>query len=300
MRLDVIGFGALNLDKLYRVNTIAVAGEETFVRNLTITPGGSAANTMVGLSRLGARTGYIGKLADDTEGRYLLEDLHKEKVSAQGIVLSKSGRSGVCIGFINSSGERALYIDPGVNDNITLDEIDSNYAESSRFLHLTSFVGHTSFDTQKTLVKNLKIPRVCFDPGELYATRGLGALNQFLKKTYTFLPNEKELRILTGKNYKEGSKDLLAKGVEMIAVKLGEKGCYVTDGKERYLIPTFRSKPIDTTGAGDAFCAGFIYGLLHNRDPYSCGRLGNYVASRCIGKYGARTGLPSKSDLSDI
>ena len=299
MRLDVVGFGALNLDKLYRVNTIAAAGEETFVRNLTITPGGSAANTMVGLSRLGAKTGYIGKLADDPEGKYLLKDLHKEKVSVEGIVLSKNGRSGVCIGFIDSSGERALYIDPGVNDNITFDEIDLNYADSSRFLHLTSFVGHTSFDAQKALVKNLRMSRVCFDPGELYATRGLDALNQFLKKTYAFLPNEKELRILTRKNYKEGAKILLAKGVEMIAVKLGEKGCYVTDGKDRYLIPIFRSKPQDTTGAGDAFCAGFIYGLLHNRDPYTCGRFGNYVASRCIGKYGARTGLPSKSDLPD-
>nr|MDO8133221.1 carbohydrate kinase family protein [Candidatus Njordarchaeum guaymaensis] len=293
MRLDVVGFGALNLDKLYRVNKIAKGGEEAFVRSLTVSPGGSAANTIVGLARLGSRTGYIGKLATDPEGRYLLDDLKKERVDARGVIISEKGRSGTCIGFIDSSGERALYIDPGVNDNIVFNEINRDYAESSRIMHLTSFVGDTSFETQKRLVKSLKRAKVCFDPGELYAERGLEALSPVLKRTYAFLPNERELRMLTRKGYEEGSKSLLAKGIEIIAVKLGRKGCYVTDGRENYLIPAFERKPKDTTGAGDAFCAGFICGLLRGRDLYVCGKLGNFVASRCISSYGARTGLPT-------
>jgi ribokinase len=77
LRPDIVGFGALNLDKLYRVSRIAEAGDETFVKGLTISPGGSAANTVVGLSRLGVRTGYIGKLARDIEGDYLLKDLQR-------------------------------------------------------------------------------------------------------------------------------------------------------------------------------------------------------------------------------
>jgi len=57
---------------------------------------------------------------------------------------------------------------------------------------------------------------------------------------------------------------------------------------------------VDTTGAGDAFCAGFIYGLIKGKDLYKCGRLGNFVASRCVSKMGARTGLPQLADLKDL
>jgi ribokinase len=297
LRLDVVGFGALNLDKLYRVSKIAEAGEETFVKGFTASPGGSAANTIAGLARLGSRTGYIGKLADDPEGRYLLADLKKEKVDVSGVILSRSGRSGVCIGFIDDSGERALYIDPGVNDSLTFHEVKQEYADSSSFVHLTSFAGETPFNTQKRLVKSLENARVCLDPGEFYAKKGLDALDSILKRTSVIFPNEREIRTLTQNSYREGSKDLLARGVEIVAVKLGKRGCYVTDGRESYSIPTSKKEPKDTTGAGDAFCAGFIYGLLHEKDLYTCGKLGNFLASRCISRYGARTGLPSKTDL---
>ena len=300
MRLDVVGFGALNLDKLYRVNRIARAGEEIFVKGLTVSPGGSAANTVVGLARLSVRTGYIGRLADDPEGKDLLDDLRREEVDVSGISLSSSGRSGVCIGFIDDNGERALYIDPGVNDSLTFSELQPSYVHSSKFLHLTSFVGNAPFNAQKHLLRSLAGPYVCLDPGELYARKGLEALRPLLKNTTVFLPNEKEMTMLTKKDYRNGSKTLLGMGVEVVAVKLGSRGCYVTDGKENYSIPPFTKKPKDTTGAGDAFCAGFIYGLLNQRDLYTCGKLGNLVASRCIRKYGARAGLPSKSNLPRI
>lgn len=300
MKLDVVGFGALNLDKLYRVNRIAKAGDEIFVKDLTISPGGSAANTVVGLARLGARTGYVGKLADDPEGKYLLDDLRREEVDLGGISIASYGRSGVCIGFIDNSGERALYIDPGVNDGLAFSELQPSYVDSSKFLHLTSFVGKVPFNAQRYLLRSLTRPCVCLDPGEIYASKGLEALRPILSRVTVFLPNEKEMTMLTKKDYRNGSKTLLGMGVEVIAVKLGSRGCYVTDKKESHLIPAFTKKPQDTTGAGDAFCAGFIYGLLKQKDLYTCGKLGNLVASRCIRKYGARQGLPSKSDLPKI
>jgi ribokinase len=74
----------------------------------------------------------------------------------------------------------------------------------------------------------------------------------------------------------------------------------VTNGKEDYLIPPLKKKAKDSTGAGDAFCSGFIYGLLHGRDIYECGRLGNFIASCCIEKYGARTGLPTKRKFTEL
>jgi ribokinase len=82
-----------------------------------------------------------------------------------------------------------------------------------------------------------------------------------------------------------------------VAVKLGASGCYVTEGRERHLIEALNVEVVDTTGAGDAFCAGFLYGLINKKNIEECGRLGNFVASRCIMQMGARAGLPFAKDL---
>lgn len=295
---DAIGFGALNIDKLFKVNRIASAEEESFVIDFKETCGGSAANTVVGLARLGCKVGFIGKVADDREGKMLLEDFRREGVDINGITIAKHGRSGTAMGFVDEKGDRALYIDPGVNDTIEFNEINMNYAFKTKFLHLTSFVGEKSFQTQKKLVEILpKDVKISLDPGELYA-RKREALEPLIKKTFVLMPSAKELELLTGTaDYEEGAKALLRKGVEIVAVKLGGKGCYVTNKKEGCLIEAFKVKVVDTTGAGDAFCAGFLYGLISGKDLYKCGKLGNFVASRCITKMGARFGLPSLEDL---
>ena len=134
-KFDVVGFGALNVDKLYKVNRIATAEEESFVVNFEEACGGSAANTMVGLAKLGCKVGFIGKVADDREGRILLKDFRREGVDANGVIMARRGRSGTAMGFVDEKGERALYVDPGVNDTIEFDEINREYAFQTRFLH---------------------------------------------------------------------------------------------------------------------------------------------------------------------
>ncbi|TEU05873.1 carbohydrate kinase family protein [Candidatus Bathyarchaeota archaeon] len=297
MKFDVICFGALNVDRLYRVNRIAGRDEESFIIDFKEAPGGSAANTAVGLARLGLKTGFIGKVSDNREGKLLLNDFKRQNVDVNGIIVSKEGRSGVAMGYIDTKGDRALYIDPGVNDSLELKEIDLKYADNTAFLHLTSFIGEKPFKAQKELVRGLRDVRISFDPGELYARKGLTVLKLMIERSFVMLPSENELKLLTGKKYDEGSKILIKKGVSIVAVKLGERGCYVTNGKESYLVEPYKVKVVDTTGAGDAFCAGFLYGLIKNKDLYECGRLGNFVASRCIEKVGAREGLPRLSDL---
>lgn len=297
MKFDVICFGALNVDRLYRVNRIAGRDEESFIIDFKEAPGGSAANTAVGLARLGLKTGFIGKVSDNREGKLLLNDFKRQNVDVDGITVSKEGRSGVAMGYVDTKGDRALYIDPGVNDSLELKEVDLKYAGNTAFLHLTSFIGEKPFKAQKELVRGLRDVRISFDPGELYARKGLTVLKLMIERSFVMLPSENELKLLTGKKYDEGSKILIKKGVSIVAVKLGERGCYVTNGKESYLVEPYKVKVVDTTGAGDAFCAGFLYGLIKSKDLYECGRLGNFVASRCIVKVGAREGLPRLSDL---
>ena len=297
MKFDVIGFGALNVDKLYKVNKIAREDEESFVLGFQEAPGGSAANTIAGLARLGLKTGYIGKVANDHEGKLLLEDFQREKVDTSGIILAPTGRSGVATGYVDIKGQRALYVDPGVNDTLEFEEISLEYASRTEFLHLTSFVGEKPFKAQNRLVKELPKIKVSLDPGEIYARKSLSTLKALIKQSFVVFPNENEVRMLTGKEWKEGSEILIKKGAGMVAVKLGEKGCYVTDGKENHLVKSYPTKVVDTTGAGDAFCTGFLYGLIKGKDLYTCAKLGNFVASRCITKIGARAGLPTQKDL---
>jgi len=284
------------------VNRIASAEEESFVTGFEEACGGSAANTIVGLARLGCKVGFIGKVADDKEGKMLFEDFHGENVDTKGIIMAKYGRSGTAMGFVDHKGERALYVDPGVNDTIGFEEISKEYVFQTRFLHLTSFVGEKSFQTQKMLVETLpKTVKVSLDIGELYARKETEALEPIMSRTSVMMPNAKELQILTKKaDYKRSAEILLEKGVEIVAVKLGDKGCYVADGKESSMVEAFKVKVVDTTGAGDAFCAGFLYGLISSRSLYECGRLGNFVASRGIMKMGARAGLPSLADLTKL
>jgi len=148
LNFEVIGFGALNVDKLYSVDKIAGVGEERVVKNCVETAGGSAANTVVGLARLGHKVGYIGKVGDNREGKFLLRSFIDEKVDTKGVILSKGEMSGVVIGFVDSEGERSLYVNPGANNTLDFAEIDRDYANDAVFLHLSSFFGEKQFEIQ--------------------------------------------------------------------------------------------------------------------------------------------------------
>lgn len=299
-RFDVVGFGALNVDKLFKVNRIAAKEEESVITGFAETSGGSAANTVVGLARLGCKVGFVGKVAEDREGKMLLEEFRKESVDTEGVAVAKQGRSGTVMGFVDEKGERALYIDPGANDQVQFDEKNRTYVSQTMFLHLTSFVGEESFQTQKRIVETIpEDVMVSFDPGALYARKGLATLESIVKRTFVLMPNAGELELLTGMaDYRRGAEAMLKKGVKVVAVKLGSRGCYVTDGRQSRNVEAFKASVVDTTGAGDAFCAGFLYGLIKHKSLEECGRIGNFVASRCTTKMGARAGLPTLEDLT--
>lgn len=299
MKLDVVGFGALNLDRLFQVNQIACKDEEGQIKNLHESCGGSAANTIIGLARLGLDTGLIGKIGSDREGETLLDNLQNEDVDIHGIIKSSNGRSGTVHGYVDRKGERALYVDPGVNDTITIQEIDPEYASNTRLLHLTSFVGK-SIQAQEELLDNTDDQiTVSLDPGMIYASKGIKALKKILQRTNILLINQNELDLLLRSRKDQDTKinTLLNYGIEILVIKQGKKGCLVTDGVKTYLLDAYDVDCRDTTGAGDAFNSGFIYGFLEGKNIEESAMLGNFVASCCVQELGATTGLPSKSIL---
>jgi ribokinase len=299
-RFDVVGFGALNVDTLLKVDKIAGAEEESFIHDYVEACGGSAANTMVGLARLGCSVGFVGKIADDHEGQLQINCFQKEGVNTDGIIHSPKGKSGVCLGFVDKKGARALYINPGVNDQIEFREIQASYITDTQFLHLSSFVGEKSFRVQKKLMSFLPDSvKVSFDPGSLYAQKGLSAIEPIIQNSFVMMPNALELELITGeREIPKGAQMLIDMGVKIVAVKMGDKGCYVSNGEEKMTLQPYKVPVVDTTGAGDAFDAGFLYGLVHNRTLEDCGKLGNFVASRSVMKMGARDGLPTREDLT--
>ncbi len=315
MKMDVVGFGALNIDKLYQVNRIAHEDEESFITGKSESCGGSAANTIVGLARLGMKTGFIGKVATDREGSLLHNNLQNENINTRGVLVTDNGRSGTVSGFVDTHGQRALYVDPGVNDCIEMDEIDTDYINSSTVLHITSFVGkydEKSINTQESVLNEIS-SKVCvsFDPGRLYSERGLRFLDKFLMRTDILLINQSELKLLTGKT--ENSKPTIVNeteenvhrvqreyGINIIVVKMGDEGSFVTHNGESHLINAFDVPCIDTTGAGDAFNAGFLHGYINDEDIKTMAIKGNYIASRCVTEHGATDGLPDLTKLENI
>ncbi len=304
MKFDALGFGAINLDKICRVDEIVGSGQESFINDMILAPGGSAANTIVALAKLNLKTGYIGKVGCDEDGEFLINSFEKEYVNIEGIVKSHKGFSGQSLIFEDASGERQIYIYPGANDELQFEEVDCDYANNTKVLHLTSFVGIKPFKAQQKIIEKLPNIMITFDPGDIYASKGLKTLKSLIEKSSIIFTNTSKhiesMEIITNQEYKKASKFLIESGAEIVAIKLGSRGCYVTDLNESYLIEPYKVNPVSTTGAGDAFDAGFIYGHLKGKDIFYCGKFGNYIASRCITKPGARQGLPTEECISEF
>ena len=288
--VEIIGIGALNMDRLYLVERIAEPGEEVRIDAVSEQPGGSAANTIVGLARLGIQTGFIGMVGDDADGARLRLEMERDGVDMQGIGIAH-GRTGIAIVLVDGRGERSMYVYPGVNDTLSMTPENLSYAKSAKYLHLSSFAGENQFEMQKSVLKESEV-RISFAPGMLYAQKGIDALQEIISQTGIIFLNRDEIEMLTGAGYRNGAERLNEIGAAVVVVTLGRDGCYIRTPDAETAVPGYGARVVDTTGAGDAFCAGFLCGHLNGRPLDECGRLGNRVAARCIEAVGARAGLP--------
>ena len=302
LNAEVIGFGALNVDKLYSVENIAGKDEESFIKSKTDTPGGSAANTIIGLSRLGCSTSIIGKIAEDEDGDLIEYNLAVNGVYSNNLIYSETGSTGKCLGFVDSNGERCLYIDPGVNDEIQIGEINPLNIMRCKIMHYTSFVGD-SFKTQIELLEKLsKDTILSFDPGMLYVQKGFDELKPILERTDILLINEPELRLLCNNNdasLKELAIGFLDLGIGTVVVKQGSKGVFAMDNSNECFAEAYECDVVDTTGAGDSFNSGFLYSYLNGFDLEKSCQIGNWVASKSIEGFGMDK-FPSLKDLKEF
>jgi ribokinase len=307
MTFDIIGWGALNVDRLCKVNEFAPEDGETFIYEESKSCGGSASNTIIATSKLGLNVGYIGKIGNDSNGLMMKEYLEENSVDTAHLIMDKNEETGEVIGFIDKKGNRKLYVTPKVNDKISNDDIDREYIKNTKILHLTSFVGlnpdDPSVDTQFELLDEISSDiTVSFDPGMLYVNRGKEFMDKLIELTDILLINENELLIATGLDDFDKAVDEVSSKVDILVVKRSTNGSFIKKGDEEYNVGIFKVDTVDTTGAGDAYNAGFLYGITNDYTLEESARIASYIAAASTTKTGATEAIPSidEIDINEI
>ncbi len=312
--MDVVGLGALNLDLIYKVNFDKLKGVkrglerkvnfEEFERIkkllesegefVTKSGGGSAANTIYALSKMGFSCGFIGKAGEDEEGDFLIEDLSQAGVDTSRI--KREGKSGICLVLVDDEGERSIFVLPNINNDLSLKDIDLSYIERAKFFHNTSFLGEKPFHAQReSILKTSTL--VSFDPGEPYIRQGWNTLFPLLKKTYVLFLTKREIEILTGIDFKRGAQEILKWGVKVVVCKLGQQGSWIASHEGEWFISARKTEALDTTGAGDVYAAGFLAGLLKSMPLFECAKIGTEAAAESVTGFG-RFNYPERDFLS--
>ena len=336
--IRVVGLGAMNLDELYRVQSVLADNETTIGEHKSL-PGGSAANTIYGLAKLGIVASFIGAVGTDKEGKLLIRDLRKVGVDTSQIKVKEHAKTGSVLGLTDYRGNRALYVAPGANSLLAIEDISLEHIGQAELIHLSSFVDDRQFELQKWVVSNLpQSVKISFTPGAIYTRKGLSALTPILVKTHILFTNESEIEELAKTKFRAAARHFLNEGCQIVVVTLGKGSIrdreidarqftfdfenhlqilsaggytvsnneaepfrfasYVADSNNEYIIESKPRTKKDTTGAGDAFVTGFLYALLKGKGLEECGRLGDIVAQFCISKMGARQGLPTLNQLA--
>ena len=315
MPTDVIGLGALNVDLIYETDLTSLgleAGRERVgsfeeFRDLlgylekkgklrVRSGGGSAANTVYALARMGVSSGLVGKAGQDEEGDFLLQNLREAGVDTSRV--ARNARTGLCIVLLGRKRDRSILILPGANDSLSYSEIDIDYVNKTEFLHMSSFLGRIPFQMQRKVAAGTRA-KISLDPGEPHATRGIKELSPLLERCFIVFASGREIETLTGKNYKEGARELLEYGIKIIACTLGEEGSYILSRDVELEISAVKTRVVDSTGAGDVYAAGFLAGLLKGLPLVRCARVAGRLAGLSVAGYG-RSSYPDAGLLSQI
>jgi sugar/nucleoside kinase (ribokinase family) len=234
--------------------------------------GGMAGNTAYALARLGIPTALVGRVGDDADGEFLLNNLAGVDLTH---VISH-GESGRAYILVDPEGERTILVAPNTNDLLTEGDMPWPVLETAAFLHLTAFVGDGPLAVQRTIAA--RVPervRLSLDPGDLYARRGWLAIEGILDHLETLLVTEAEWRRLGGDPAVHPPW-----APPVVVIKRGARGARLLT-PPRYLdFPVeLAGDLVDTLGAGDVFAAGYLAGRLAGLHLNACVRLGNRAAA---------------------
>ncbi|MBZ0141390.1 MAG: adenosine kinase [Pseudorhodoplanes sp.] len=258
--------------------------------------GGSAANTIVGVASFGARAAFVGKVRDDELGRIFAHDIRKAGVSFETRPAAEGPSTARCYIMVTPDGERTMNTYLGAAQNLHPDDLDEEAIAASAIVYLEGYL----WDPEDAKDAFLKAAAVAHRAGRMVA---LTLSDSFCVDRYRsefiallrdgvvdlLFANEAELKSLYETSDFDAGVAALRNDARLAAVTRSEKGCIVVSRKGIKTVPAAPvDNLVDTTGAGDLFAAGFLFGLARNRDYVAAGRLGALAAAEVIQHLGAR------------
>lgn len=269
-------------------------GAKILVKELEIFTGGGGTNSAAAFSRMGLRTGWIGRVGDDTNGKTILDEMGKEGVTFLGYCGGNSGYS-VILDAIDS--DRTIFTHKGCNDDLSYRKIK---IPRTKWFYFSSMMDK-SFETMKKIAyyANIHNVRIAFNPSLYLATKGTSKLRPILRNTQILVFNKEEAQAMLATQSDNIYKLLThahSTGPEIVVITDGKNGSYCYDSIEKnfYSIRPVKLKIKETTGAGDAFASAFVAGkILGHNTEYSL-RLGMLNAESVIRYKGAKNILLGK------
>ena len=303
--VEVVGIGTCALDIVFKTLKTSVK-DVLLASNFMLSAGGIVGNTLSGLARLGVNVGYIGKLGDDVWARKLLAAFLRDGVNFSKIQLSKGDKTEAVAVAVDERGERSFIVFLGAILKLKPEDIDLGYVKSASYLITDGIPLETTLHVVKEVKKfGVKVFFSPAAPPSLYEEVLEGSKQDFMELltlSDVFSTNHLiALAIANCPSINEAIKELrkLNQSAHM-ALTMGEKGCVICYNDVVEEVAAFKVDVVDTTGAGDAFNAGLLYGLLRNLSFRESAIIGNALAAIKCTKLGARSGLPDLPQLKDF
>jgi len=248
----------------------------------TVRSGGSAANTIHGLANMGVETGFIGKIGTDEMGKVFHDDMVNAGINAH---LSQSHiNTGRAMALISPDTERTFATYLGAAVELNLHDLSSELFSQYDFFHIEGYIvqNHSLLETALKIARE-KGMKISLDMASYNVVdQNRDFLEEMLKKYVDIVfANEDEARSLTGKEPEKALKDL-SEMCEIAVVKVGKEGSLVRSGNLKVEIGIIDANSIDTTGAGDLYASGFLYGMVQGYNLEKCGRIGSILAGKVI------------------
>lgn len=258
----------------------------------TIASGGSAANTIHGLSKLGIKTGFIGKTGKDEMGNYFRDDMKKNNIKT--FLLESSSDSGVAVALVSPDGERTFAVHLGAAVELSSGDLIPAFFKGYDLLHIEGYLlqNYALIETACDLAKKSGL-KVSLDLASFNVVEAHKDFLTYISREFAdiIFANEDEAKAMTGHS-PEDAVNNIAEWCDVAVVKIGKEGSLVKTGGKLFKIESVKANVVDTTGAGDLYASGFLFGLLNEISINECGRIGSILGKQVIEQIGAK--IPDK------
>jgi sugar/nucleoside kinase (ribokinase family) len=258
--------------------------------NRNFASGGSAANTISALARLGIETAFVGKVSDDEYGAAFSSDMRNHQVHPLLIVDKKDKMSGFCTVFISPDGERTMATYLGVASELNTDNISDELFKGHDIFHIEGYLLQNQEKKKKAILTAKKQGlEVSLDLASYnIVEENRDFLHNIIENHVDIVFANEEEAVAFSQQSIDDSVSYLAERTKIAVVKVGSKGSFIMKGKQKEVIMPFPANCIDTTGAGDLYASGFLYGYVREYELQQCGKTGSYLAAKIVEEIGTK------------